>query len=102
MFNNDVWLSTNLGISWSLSTLYASWGIRCAHQSVVIDSTIYLMGGEGNTLYNDVWKSSNLGSTWSICTSFASWSQRAYFRAVTYSSVIIVIGGYDGYYYRKF
>ena len=49
VYINDVWKSTNLGVSWSISTSVASWAIRGYHSSVVIDSTIYLMGGYGGS-----------------------------------------------------
>ena len=49
VYINDVWISTNLGVSWSISTSSASWVKRGYHSSVVIDSTIYLMGGQIST-----------------------------------------------------
>ena len=45
---NDVWKSDNLGATWSICTSSASWPGRLGHSSVVIDTTIYLMGGSSS------------------------------------------------------
>ena len=46
---NDVWLSNNNGKSWIEAILAASWSGRGYHSSVVIGSTIFVMGGwDGN------------------------------------------------------
>ena len=50
---NDVWLSVNSGVSWTLQTSAAQWSVRSDHSSVVVGSNIILMGGVGkckNTL----------------------------------------------------
>ncbi len=45
--NNDVWRSADLGVTWELSTLQASWAAKSSMSAVYTGGTIVLMGGEG-------------------------------------------------------
>ncbi len=47
---NDVWTSSNMGVSWDVSTLAAAWTVRVDMQAVKIEGTIILMGG-GEYIY---------------------------------------------------
>ncbi len=42
---NDVWRSVDLGVTWELSTLQASWAVRNSMSAVYTGGTIVLMGG---------------------------------------------------------
>ena len=39
----------NSGVSWTLQTSAAQWGVRCFHSSVVVGSNIIIMGGESDS-----------------------------------------------------
>ena len=79
---NDVWRSTNNGISWTQMTSSAGWSERNSQSSVVMpDGSIVLMGGgytsnTKNTDFNDVWQSTNDGALWTELTPNAGWSAR--------------------------
>ena len=47
-FLNDVWLSVNNGVSWTLQTSAAQWSGRYGHSITVSGSNILIMGGTGN------------------------------------------------------
>lgn len=68
---NDVWISSDKGVTWTQQTAAAGWAPRFWFSSVILsDGSILIMGG----LYNyrglyygaaqDVWKSTNNGVTW--------------------------------------
>ena len=94
--NRELLSSTDLK-TWTLTTSVASWSNRYYHLSVVVGSTIYVMGGSGSTYYNDVWKSETFGSSWTLVTATASWSIRYKSAAVVVGSTIIVLGGLSSY-----
>lgn len=53
---NDVWVSSDMGVSWTLLEEHASWSPRMYHSSIVLPGdSILVMGGYGS-LYNDVWR----------------------------------------------
>ena len=54
---NDVWLSNNNGTSWIVATSAASWSGRFGHSSVVIGSTIFVMGGWSSGGKNSIFSS---------------------------------------------
>ena len=98
---NDVWRSTDNGVTWALMNASAGWTVRYCHTSVVMpDGSIVLMGGQdedsGSYIYlNDVWRSTDNGATWTQMTASAGWTPR-----VCHSSVampdgsILLIGGW--------
>ncbi len=47
--------------TWGLITSSAPWATRVFHTTIVIDSDILLLGGQGSTSFKDLWKSSNSG-----------------------------------------
>lgn len=92
---NDVWMSDDDGLTWTLQTASAPWGGRSYHQMVATPSgAIILMGGEnGSTYYGDVWKSLDSGITWTQMTSSAGWTSRTRFAAVYDNGYIVMMGG---------
>ena len=52
---NDVWSSSDGGLTWVEDAFSAVWSPRIAHSSVVLDNKIYIMGGRDISQYNDVW-----------------------------------------------
>ncbi len=44
-YYNDVWRSADLGVTWELSTLQASWAGRRSMSAILTGGTIVLMGG---------------------------------------------------------
>ena len=47
---NDVWRSYDLGVTWELSTLQASWAARGYMSAVYTGGTIVFMGGWGEDI----------------------------------------------------
>ena len=100
-YYNDVWRSSDGGITWTCITSSAPWAGRSQAASV-IDSqgVIYIMAGySSGTLYSDVWKSSDFGSTWQqVGVSGSQWGARTMINAaMDPSGAIYVVGGYNGY-----
>jgi hypothetical protein len=94
---NDVWRSTDKGITWTQMTAGAEWGVAGDHTSVVLaDGSIVLMGGRGSTSsYSDnVWRSTDQGATWTQLTDSAEWWARyAHTSVVLPDSSIVLMGG---------
>jgi len=68
IYLNDVWRSTDYGVTWTQMTASAGWSPRSFHSSVVMpDGSIVLMGGDTSALplgfKNDVWRFMPAGST---------------------------------------
>jgi len=95
---NDVWRSTDNGVTWTRMAEHAGWSARFCPTSVVLsDGSIVVMGGIGSDdRKNDVWRSTDNGATWRLMTEHAGWSPR-----YTQSSVampddsIVLMGGND-------
>jgi hypothetical protein len=93
---NDVWRSTDKGVTWTQITTIAEWTRRSNHTSVVLpdDSSIVLMGGAGWDNYlNDVWRSTDQGTTWTQMTADAGWRGRAGHTSVALPDGSIVLMG---------
>ena len=75
---NDVWRSTDEGVTWTQQTGSAEWSARFVSSSVVLpDGSIVLMGGNYDTSsFNDVWRSTDKGVTWTQQTDHAGWTGR--------------------------
>jgi N-acetylneuraminic acid mutarotase len=93
---NDVWRSTDQGITWTQMTAAAPWTARYRHTSVTLpDGSIVLMGGDDGNRRNDVWRSTDLGATWTQMTAAAEWSGRSEHTSVTLpDGSIVLMGGY--------
>ncbi len=81
--SNDVWRSTDQGVTWTWVNPTGGFSPRFGHTSVVLpDGSILLMGGVGGLNQNwmplsDVWRSTDRGTTWAQLTINAGWSPRA-------------------------
>ena len=93
---NDVWRSTDMGVTWTQQTANAAWHARYAATSAVMpDGSIVLMGGySDNGYWRDVWRSTDMGKTWTQQTAHANWSIRAGLsNAVMPDGSIVLMGG---------
>ena len=95
---NDVWRSTDQGVTWTCMNASAGWPTRWASSSAVLpDGSIVLMGGSGTRLYNDVWRSTDMGATWTEQTHSAAWAGRYSHTSVDLpDGSIVLMGGDDG------
>ena len=60
---NDVWRSTDKGVTWTRVNESAGWAARWGHTAVALtDGSIVLMGGARPGGRNDVWRSTDRGS----------------------------------------
>ncbi|OPY37935.1 MAG: Kelch motif protein [Methanoregula sp. PtaU1.Bin051] len=95
---NDVWRSTDRGVSWERQTPAAGWDERVGHSSVVLsDGTIVLMGGshEG-ILLDEVWQSTNNGEFWGQNGFGGDWTPRTdHSTVVLPDDSILLMGGFD-------
>ena len=97
---NDVWRSTDKGVTWTQMTASAGWSARKGHSSVALpDGSIVLMGGVSNNYpyyLNDVWRSTDKGATWTKWPSNAGWSGRNDHSSVAMpDGSIVLMGGYS-------
>ena len=96
-YKNDVWWSAD-GEAWKRETANAGWTERHAHQVVVYQGRLYVLGGwagalSGNLRYrNDVWSSAD-GRMWTEETAHAGWSGRYAHQAVSFNGRLYVLGG---------
>jgi hypothetical protein len=92
---NDVWRSTDNGVTWTQVTPSAGWSERASHSSVVMpDGSIVLIGGEDDAGFkNDVWRSTDNGATWTQQTANAGWSARSLFSSVAMPDGNLVLMG---------
>jgi len=96
-YKNDVWRSTDNGVTWTVVNASAGWTVRYSHTSVVMpDGSIVLMGGKiGNSPYfiNDVWRSTDKGATWTQMNASAGWAGRFSHSSVAMPDGSIVLMG---------
>lgn len=98
---NDVWQSTDDGVTWSEVTPAAPWVERVRHTAVVLDDdTVLIIGGcaddECSSYVRTVWRGEQRGSRWTMVRALTPWSQRAdVSAAVLPSGGILVLGGED-------
>ncbi len=95
---NDVWRSTDKGVTWTKQVENAPWPARDSHAAVALpDGSIVLMGGAGGSEYADVWRSGDKGVTWTQQTAGAAWGIRYGLAAVALPDGRIAMTG--GYHY---
>ena len=94
---NDVWKSTDEGITWSNITITPGWSPRRGFgYALLSDGSIVVSGGyDGSTLYNDTWRSTDGGSTWSLMSSSGGWTGRVYPYMTSVNGSLVVSGGFD-------
>ena len=101
---NDVWRSTDKGVTWIQRTASAPWAVRMGHSAIVgpTGTLLYIMAGNtpSGTYYNDVWVSSDYGATWTEKTPSAGWSIRTGACAAGFpdGSFVLTCGGYYEYF----
>jgi hypothetical protein len=98
VFMNDVWRSTDKGVTWTCMAQHADWSPRFGQTGVVLpDGSIVLMGGTSATGRNsDVWRSTDNGATWKLLTNNPGWTARyAHTSVVTQDGSIVLMGGND-------
>ena len=91
---NDVWRSTDKGVTWTKQTAKAGWSPRYGSTSVVLpDGSIVLMGGVYG-VFSDVWRSADKGVTWTQQTTSAPYGARYNAQCVAMpDGSIVLIGG---------
>lgn len=90
---SDIWSSEN-GKDWVKITDKTPWGPRRAHESVVFDNKIWIIGGvtTGEKYLNDVWSSED-GISWIQVAKAAEFLPRKGFGAAVFDNKIWVLGG---------
>jgi PKD repeat protein len=76
---NDVWRSTDNGVTWTQMTSNAGWSPRSDFSSVAMpDGSIVLMGGidKYSNFKNDTWRSTDNGKTWTLMSESSGWLAR--------------------------
>jgi PKD repeat protein len=106
-YKNDVWLSTDKGVTWTEKKPNDAngWSARSYHTSVAMpDGSIVLMGGDSSGRKNDVWLSTDKGATWTEKkpNDANGWSARyGHTSVVMPDANIVLMGGYDGSGYKN-
>ena len=96
---NDIWKSSDGGVSWSKIPAINHWPPRQDFQAVVLNNDdILVMGGFGDWnwgIYNDIWKSEDGGTNWiQIPYVGDRWKHRWKFQSVVLpNDDILVMGG---------
>ena len=78
VLHNDIWASSDDGITWQAITLNAPFLARdSAGAEITASGLIVLAGGQAVSFtYNDVWVSPDGGYTWSVCSEETFWPDR--------------------------
>ena len=103
---NDVWRSTDKGVSWSRVTSTGTsvpFPMDYAFSSAVLGTAMYVMGGSNSTLtrYDEVWQSTDRGVTWTQATNATDpkFSARSNHTSVVLGNAgaarLYVIGGFS-------
>ena len=107
---NDVWRSSDFGVSWQQVTDKAPWAARFETLTFATrmpvaprQDILYVIGGATpsfyssnlqDVYYNDVWASSDYGKTWALITANAPWTGRwGHSGVVTRHGAIVFYGG---------
>lgn len=97
---NDVWRSTDSGVTWTQMTAAAAWSAREKFALARIAVDLYVMGGtDGGGVTSSVYKSTDNGATWTLQSATPGWAARDQLAAVggfSGSSSIIMAGGASG------
>ncbi|MGB7787592.1 Kelch repeat-containing protein [Methanoregula sp.] len=102
---NDVWRSTDEGITWTEVNASAGWSKRYFHSSLVMPdgSIVLIAGGYNNQVFmNDTWRSTDNGATWTEESPSAGWTGRMGQGSLLMpDGSIVLMGGNDGSRYRN-
>lgn len=97
---NDVWRSTDQGVTWTRQNAGTAWAARTFFGSCLLpDGSIVIAGGSihGNQYYADVWRSTDQGISWTEPTGLAAWGPRTNISLVVLpDNSLCVLGGYNG------
>ena len=103
---NDVWISSDEGVTWTQQTAAASWPAREKFGTANVGGIIYVAGGTGASGdLNDVWETTDLGASigqnWFNTVASAPWAARHSFGmsrnfGEVHSTTIMICGGTDG------
>ena len=104
IYFNDVWKSSDDGVTWQMMTSAAPWEPRAGAAVVVKDDFIYLLGGEDGftcesggsrcpPYFNDVWRTQD-GADWELVVADADWVERPGHHAVVSGDDIVLFGGF--------
>ena len=70
--SNEVWRSSDGGLTWDQAATGTRFTARAAHGSVVLNGVLYVIAGRGGdfgvTTRDDVWRSTDRGANWSRVT----------------------------------
>jgi hypothetical protein len=86
---------------WTKHTDSAPWGELYAHESLVFNSNLWVLGGKSTGQKNFVYSTTE-GANWTEVLadtnspSSSQWSQRSFHAATVFESEMWVLGGYDG------
>ncbi len=99
---NDVWRSTDMGVTWTQMTDSAGWSRRSEFGCTALsDDSILVLGGliDGSVYSKYVYRSTDMGATWSVMNNAPPWGIRAGHVVVTLSDdSIVLMGGKDSGY----
>ncbi len=102
IFYPELWVSPDLGETWSLRAQLPEDMARAGMQVVSIGETLYFMGGDHDRPVfqpswdgrrNDVWRSRDRGESWELL-GHAPWAPRTGHQAAVVDGVVYVIGGH--------
>jgi len=95
---NDVWSWD--GDRWTLITEHAGWSGRDGHCAVVLNGSIFVIGGTDDPYYcqSDVWRSDDGGLMWRQLCQNAPWPERWQHASCVHNDYIYISGGWGGSY----
>ena len=96
IYFNDVWKSSDDGVTWTQMTSSAPWDERAGGVALVKDGALLMIGGEAGFVgpyFNDVWSSVN-GVAWTSLTNDAGWSPRPGHKCGLATGEVICFGGF--------
>ena len=104
-YSNDVWRSSDNGVSWTQVATGNRFSTRRNHSGVVDnEGNLYVIGGEvaDDSYYNDVWRSSDNGVSWTqVATGNKFSTRRHHISLKDNEGNLYVIGGEDiGYFFN--
>ena len=98
--SNEVWRSSDGGLTWDQVAGSTRFTDRSGHESVVLDGVLYVIAGaagnSGTTGRDDVWRSTDRGVSWSRATPAGAsvpFSMDYQFASAVLGSTMYVLGG---------
>ena len=98
--SNEVWRSSDEGLTWDQTAGGTRFTERGGHESVVLDGALYVIAGGagtfGDTALDDVWRSADRGVSWSRVTSAGAsvpFPMDYRFASAVLGSTMYVLGG---------